>query len=222
MATTVQTFIDSVLRLIQVLDAGESSSTTEANHALEVLNQMLSSWTAAGIPIYQLTTESISLTGAASYTLATRPAQIKAVQSVSAGITQDVQPMTAEQWAGLRDSTLTGKFATAYLYDNGWPSATIKLWPIPATGGTLQLYTLQPLAPFAGLGAAINLPPGYEQALRFSLALALAPEYGSVVTPEIAGQAQQAMQAIASLNAAVLGPPRNAAPGAPPPAAAAQ
>ena len=217
---TVQDFLSSVLRLIQVLDAGESPSTTESNHALEVLNQMLSSWSAAGLPVYQLSTESIPVTGAASYTLATRPAQIKAVQSVNAGVTQDVQPMTAEQWAGLRDSTLTGKFATAYLYDAGYPSATIKLWPIPATGGSLQLFTLQPLATFAGLGATISLPPGYEQALRFNLALALAPEYGSVVTPELAGQAQSSLSAIASLNAAVLGPPRNAAPAAPAAAAA--
>lgn len=219
---TVQSFLDSVLRLIQVLDAGESASATESNHALEALNQLLSSWSAAGLPVYQLTAETpIPLTGAASYTLSSRPAQIRSVQCINAGVTQDVQPMTAEQWAGLRDTTLTGKFATAYLYDSGFPTATIKLWPIPVTGGTLQLYTLQPLSPFAGLGAAINLPPGYEQALRFNLALALAPEYGSVVTPELAGQAQQSMQAIASLNAAVLGPPRNA-PAAPPPAAAAQ
>ena len=216
---TVQQFVDSCLRLIQVLDAGESASATESNHALEVVNQMLASWSAAGLPVYQLSTETVPLTGAASYTLATRPAQIKSIQCINSGVTQDVSPMHAEQWATLRDTTLTGKFCTAYLYDGGYPSATIKLWPIPATGGSLLVYTLLPLASFTGLGAAINLPPGYEMALRFNLALALAPEYGSVVTPELAGQAQSSFQAIASLNAAQLGPPRNA-PAAPAPAAA--
>ena len=69
---TVQGFIDSVLRLIQVLDAGESASATESNHALEAANQMLSSWSAQGLPVYQLSTETIPLTGASSYTLAPR------------------------------------------------------------------------------------------------------------------------------------------------------
>lgn len=213
---TCQQFIDSTLRLIRVLDAGESPSATESNHALEVLNQLLASWSAAGIPVYQLSTETIPLTGAASYTLTTRPLQIKGVQSLNSGVAQDVTPMTAEQWASLRDTTLTGKFATSYLYDAGFPAATIKLWPIPATGGSLLLYTLLPLASLAGLGATISLPPGYEHALRYALALALAPEYGAVLSPEVAAGAAAAQQAIGSLNVGVLGPPRNAMPGAPP------
>lgn len=215
---TVQGLIDSVLRLIGVIDSGESPSTSESNHALDALNQLLASWSAAGLPVYQLSSETIPLTGVASYTLATRPVQIKAAQCVNSGVSQDVTPVTAEQWASLRDTTLSGKFATSYLYDAGYPAATIKLWPIPVTGGSLILHTLLPLASLAGLGATISLPPGYEHALRFSLAMVLAPEYGTVLAPEVAAGAQAAQAAIGSLNAGVLGPVRNAMPGAPAPA----
>lgn len=205
---TVQQFVESTLRLIGVLDAGETPSTNESNHAFDVLNQLLDSWSAAGVPIPSLTLTPISMTGAASYTVTPRPMQIRGVQSVSSGVAQDVTPASAAEWASFRDQTLTGKFATRYYYDADLTTPTIRLWPIPVTGGTLNLFTLQPLTRFTNLSATVSLPPGYEHALRFAFALALAPEYGSVLSPEVAQNAAEAKAAIGSLNTIMLGQPK--------------
>jgi hypothetical protein len=203
---TVQDFISSALRLIQVLDSGEQPSSTESDDALATLNQLLASWSSATVPVYQISRDTIALTGAPQYTLASRPLRIRGAACVAGGISKDVTPVTAEEWATLRDKTRSSQFAQSYFYDGGWPDGIIRLWPIPLTGGTLELYTIKPLTAFASLSATVSLPPGYEQALRFALAEALAPEYGSVLSPELAKGAAEAKSAIASLNAAVIGP----------------
>jgi len=209
---TVQAFVNSTLKLIGVLDSGESPSTTESDDALNVLNQLISSWSAAGAPVYSLTKQTVTLTGLSEYLLPARPLKIRSAAVIaSGGIAQDLQQYSAEQWTTIRDRQRTGALAEVFFYDGAYPSGTIRIWPIP-TAGSLELWTIQQLAPFSSLSQNISLPPGYEQALRFALAQALAPEYGAVLTPEIATGAAEAKTAIAQLNMQVLGGAPAAAP----------
>jgi hypothetical protein len=202
---TCQEFINSTLRLIGVLDSGEAPSTSESSDAFAVLNQLISNWSAAGAPVYSLTKQTVALTGLGEYVLATRPLKIRSAAVIaSGGIAQDLTQYSAEQWTTIRDRQRTGALAEVFFYDGAYPSGTIRIWPIP-TAGSLELWTIQQLAPFASLSQNISLPPGYEQALRFALAQALAPEYGSVLAPEIASGAAEAKTAIAQLNMQVLG-----------------
>lgn len=204
---TVQQFINSTLRLIGVIDSGETPSSTESDDALQALNQLLASWSSGAAPVYQLTRSTVALTGLSQYALTTRPVKIRSMTVIAAGgERQDVQPATAEQWGAIPDQTRAGRFATLYLNDNAFPLPTVRLWPIPATGGTLEIWALMPLVQFVSLGEMITLPPGYEQALRFAFASVLAPEYGATLSPEIAQNAAEAKGAIARLNAAILGP----------------
>ena len=64
--------------------------------------------------------------------------------------------------------------------------ATISVWPIPDNSSCqLVLYTPTALSQFADLTTAYTFPPGYEEAMRYQLALRLAPEFGVSITPEI-------------------------------------
>lgn len=202
---TVQEFISSTLRLIRVLDSGETPTATESNDALVALNQLIASWSAAGVPVYQESKDIISLTGASLYPLPSRPVKITAAHVSYSGITFPVAIVTSAQWTQPKDRTATSKFAKELYYDGGYPTGTIGLWPIVSSGSTLELYSLKPLASFASLGDTISLPPGYEQALRFALAGVLAPEYGSAMPPEYAAAAADARQSIAAMNMATLG-----------------
>ena len=219
---TVQQLIDGALRLIGVIASGETPSAQESNDALGALNQMLLSWSAAGVPVYQVSRDTLSLTGAASYTIGpsgaiptARPVKLKSAQVSSGGVSVDVEIVTAERWTRFKDRTLTGKFASELYYDGGFPLGTIALWPAPVTGGTLELYSLKPLTAFTSLSDTINLPPGYEHALRFALASVLAPEYGATMSPDATANAQQAMTSIGTLNTQVLGGPLPASGAAP-------
>ena len=208
---TVQQFVNSTLRLIGVLDSGETPSTSESNDAFDALNQLLANWSSAGVPIYRVTLDSIPLTGAASYTFSARPVKLKSAHVTADNVSMPVQIVTSEIWSELKDRTLTGKFAQQLYYDGGYPTGTFYLWPNPGAGSTISIYSLKPLAAFGSLSATIDLPPGYEQALRFALAAALAPEYGRPLPPEVTAGAAEAKTSIGALNAQVLGPPLPAA-----------
>ena len=216
MAVTVQEFINSTLRLIRVLDSGESPTATESNDALTALNQMIGNWSAAGVPVYQESKDTIALTGASIYPLSFRPVRLTAAQVSYSGISFPVAIVPSQQWILPKDRTATSKFAKELYYDGTFPTGNIYLWPIVTAGSTLELFSLKPLAQFASLGDTINLPAGYEQALRFGLAGVLAPEYGSALPAEYQQNAANATAAVAAMNTATLaqGPPPSAVPAA--------
>jgi hypothetical protein len=210
---TVQEFINSTLILIQVIDAGDTPSVTESNQAFVVLNQLLGNWSAAGVPVYRISRDQTSLSGVNSYTIGPggtipteRPLKIRTASITAIGGTSmPIEVIPVERWTAVRDKSRAGKFAQVLYHDGAYPIGTIYLWPTPAVGGTLEIYSIKTLTAFAALTATIDLPPGYEHALRFALAEALAPEYGSVLSPEVKAGALEAKQAIATLNAGVVG-----------------
>jgi hypothetical protein len=210
---TAQDLIDSALRLIGELATQQSPTATESGDALETLNHILETWSAEGLPIPYATTETFTLTGAAEYTIGTggtwpttRPLSILAANVISSNqVTREVDLVDAHQWGGLRDKTRTGTFAEKLYYSAGYPTGTVKLWPRPTTG-TLELYSFKALEAFPTLGTTIDMPPGYEKALRFALAVDLAPEHGRVPIPaSLSEQAIRAKAALTNLNLQVLG-----------------
>jgi hypothetical protein len=203
---TVQQLINSALRLIGVIDSGETPATAESDDAFAALNQLLTNWSAAAVPVYQVARDVIPLTGAASYTIASRPVKLKSAHVTSAGVSMPVNIVTSEVWSRFKDRTRTGLFADELYWDGAYPTGTLALWPNP-NAGSLEVYSIKPLTAFGSLSETINLPPGYEHALRFALAQALAPEYGAVLSPELQAGAAEAKTAIATLNTQVLGPP---------------
>jgi len=211
---TVQTFVEDTFVLIGANDPAETISTSEADNALRQLNRLLGSYSAMGLMVPQNTRDTYVLTGAASYTIGSgatinvaRPLKIKAAAVVVGNVSVDLDICTPEAWTKIADKSRAGKFAKCLLYDAGYPTGTIRLTPTPASGGSLELYSLKPLTAFAALGDTFDLPPGYEKALQFALALDLCSSLGRPVPETVAAGAQEAKQAIARLNADVLGTP---------------
>ncbi|MCE5309630.1 MAG: hypothetical protein LLG20_18505 [Acidobacteriales bacterium] len=336
MSTTVQQLITSAFRDIGAIGSGDTPSTEESNDALVKLNQFLASWSAQGLPVYQITRSTVALTGAASYSLngVARPVKIKAASVVSTAVIDVPVPiLTAQQWATIQDKAGTaafaeglyyehgyplakihlapkvtagtlnlhsekpigsglmevretlvlsgaasytvgvggslaterpvrvlaasiaagssisrgvrlvtaeewanypkrgvgGAFAEVGFYDAGYPNATLYLGPIPANGGSLELFSYMALTAFASLSASIDLPPGYERALRTAFALELYYEYpreSGVAVDALKMAADDAKASIFGLNQAIMGSPAGPPPQpvvvAPPPAAPAQ
>ena len=214
---TFQDLVNGALRSLGVIAAGESPSTEESNDALAALNDLVASWTALGMPIYEITRDAtVTLTGAASYELTTRPVRIKSAAVIAAnGTAMPVQLVPSEKWSAIQDKTRTGIFAEALFCDYAFPDATVYLSPKPGAG-TLELFVYRELASDNALADTVSLPPGYQRALRFNLAVDLAGEYGRAASPELVASAAESKNAITNLNAFVLGETVAAAP---PPAA---
>jgi hypothetical protein len=202
---TVLDLLKAAGRKIGVIASGQGFSTEEQADAFTCLNQLVDSWSAAGVPIYQITKTTVTLNGAASYALPDRPTKIQAAAVLTAaGLNKAPEIVTAAGWAGIPDKTRTGLLAEALYCDYNFPTANVFLSPKPGAG-TLELYSYFPIDQFGAVGDTVTLPPGYERSLIAALAVDLAAEFGRDVPPSLLQTANEAMGAIAKLNAEALG-----------------
>jgi hypothetical protein len=58
------------------------------------------------------------------------------------------------------------------------------------------VYAWESIGRFVQTTQLLNLPPGYERALKYALAIELAPEFGKSASPEIVAIANNAKAAI--------------------------
>jgi hypothetical protein len=337
---TVQELINRALTLIGVIATGHTPAPEESNDGLQVLNQVLASWSADGLACYQIRRDTFTLTGAQSYTMGTggvfsaqRPTRVVAARASSGNYGRSLRIIDVNRWTEILERggavNLPGKayvdysnpLATVYLWpaplvgtvielytlqefttflegvaapppappapvhnfkpermtytlpaaassftigpggllsqprparcdaiaasgggyrrmveivsaaewstllepsgspisvpmelyvEYGYPLATLYVWPV--TSGSIEVHSLQQFTAFASLAATVDMPPGYERALRYALAIDLAPEYGRPVDPAVAGIANESKNAISRLNALTMGmtPPGDA------------
>lgn len=218
MATVQAGIVDAALRLIGAIDPGETPATAERDDAFSALNQIVSSWNIAGLGLYYTKREIFSLTGAASYTIGSaqtfntaRPIKVLTAGVVSGGAQRPLKICTAEEWLALTtDRSRAGKFGKYLFLDNAFATGTLFILPVPASGGSLEMYSLKELAEFSSLGATIALPPGYERAFTFALALDIAPQFGVKPSQMVIDGAGEAKTAIMAANALLIGGPAQA------------
>jgi len=182
--TTVRDLIGSSLRLISVLGAGENMTAEDANDGLSTLNQMLASWSADGQVIYSRSVDTKVLTaGVSTLTMGaggdintSRPASItNATVTLGSVVYPGINIWNESAYSTLTFPSQQGIPSELYV-NNGSPLVTLQLYPVPIGGLTLTIYSMKTLASL-GLNDVLDLPPGYEMALRFNLAVLLAPEY---------------------------------------------
>lgn len=197
LSVTVSDIIRRALRSIGAIAGGETPSSTEEADALQVLNAMLDSWNTESLSVYALRDETLTLTGAASYTIGsggdlntTRPVRLETAYERISDADYHVRLASADAWYRLASKTTTGEVAEWLYYEPSYPLGRLYLYPQPTTG-VLHLVTRVPLAAYSAADS-LALPPGYQDAIVYHLAMRLAPEYGRPVTPELAALARAA------------------------------
>lgn len=204
--------ISSSLRLIGVLASGEVPSADEANDALTILNQMIDSWSAEKLMIF--TDQVVTLTPGTlkqAYTLGVggdfnqaRPPKIDRMSVIilnSPNLELPIEMLSDEQWQAIPVKNVSSAVPTQVWDDGGFPLRTLSFWPIPSVSVNFVLYAWTALSQFADLSTTdYTFPPGYLKALRYNLALDLAPEFGRPVPPEVAAQAVISKAIIKTMN----------------------
>jgi len=208
---TVQELIEGALRLCGL----RISTDDQLDEGLEALNQMLNLWSAERIMVYAVTKESLTLTvGTGTYTIGTdgtfdtvRPQKlIDAYIRDSDDLDHWVDvSMTQNEYNAISDKTATGRPEHLY-YSSEYPLGKIYFDLIPETEETFILDSWKQITEFASLEATVALPKEYEKALRFNLALDLAPEYGVVLDKTIIQQAVLGKLIIENINAPAVEP----------------
>ena len=207
MATTKQ-LIDSALRSIGVIAAGEQAPAHEMNDALLTVKQMLDSWSNDSLAVFALVHEDFPLTGGRTFTIGpgadfdtVRPFAIEHMRIRDAGGREAMVRLASfNEWAGiaLKDTVVT--FPWRAYYEPNFPVGTLYFDTIPEPGNLLRMTNRKPLADLPGLTEDMEFPPGYERVIRLGLAMELAPEYGKEISQLAAMQFASAYQAIKRTN----------------------
>lgn len=206
--TTARTIIESSLRKIGALTKFDDLSADEAVDGLESLNQMLDSWSTDGLIVFARSWEVFNLTGGdGEYTIGsgadfntTRPNHI--IEAFVRSDTTDypLEIITEEDYyKKIVDKSSQG--IPDYLcYDTAFPNGRIRLWPVPSSSLALHLLSEKPFSAYA-LDDTVSLPPGYEMAIIYNLAIIQAPEYGQPASGDIVGIAMESLGSIKRNNA---------------------
>jgi hypothetical protein len=132
---------------------------------------------------------------------APRPVSIKNAVAITAqGLSLPMELVSSEDWAAIVEKTVSGTVPRKVYCDFAYPLANVYIWPVPSGSPQLSLYTWHQFDQFAALTDTFDLPPGYERAIRFNLAIEMAPEYGRPASAELAAKAQEALQSLRMLN----------------------
>lgn len=197
--TTARKIITKAMQRSGILTKTETPADDEANDVLDTLNDMLSSWSNESLLIYTRAWESFSLSGGVSeYTIGTgatfdttRPILVVSSYVRNGTSDTDVTIIDDTQYnMNIAEKTSSG-LPFWLNYDNNFPTAKIRLWPVPSTAYTLFILSEKELAQFS-LDDTVSLPPGWRKALIYNLAVELSPDYGQEVDPFVLKQANEA------------------------------
>jgi hypothetical protein len=205
---TTTTIITRALRLLGQIESGEDAGDDELSDGLIALNAMLDSWRNERLMCYALQEESLTLAdGDAVYTIGpsgdlntSRPVAIEAAWIVdSDGATHDVEIITDADYAGIANKTTEGDWPDRAVYRPTMSTGTLVVYPVPNATRTLKLLTRVVIASLSS-GDSITLPPGWERALAFNLAIEIAPEYETAPSMEVMKIARESKAAIKRIN----------------------
>lgn len=186
--------IRATLRLIGAISSSETPAADESSDALEALNLMLGSWGASRFLSASTGKVTHACNGSTSYTIGvggdintTRPTAIYNAYWSTGGLDY---PLTFLDYSDYQDIGIKniGSIPEYIVLKPDNPLSTIFLFPVPANG-TLTLDNIRPATDLT-LADDLPYPPEWIRALKFNLAVEIAPEYGFAVSPEIAALAQ--------------------------------
>ena len=217
--TTPADIIKLVLKDTGVIGVGQTAAAEDTNDCFDTLNMMLGEFNSKRWWIFHLLDLPLVSTGAQSYTVGTggdfntpRPDRLEDGcyfrQLVAASSPNKIDyPLeileSYEDYSriGLKQLTTIPQYI---FYDPGYPLGTVYSWPvIQATQYELHIMVKSQLSQFANLASAINLPPQYYAALRYNLAARVRMMYQLPADPQIIGLAQDTLNTIRNMNAAV-------------------
>jgi hypothetical protein len=208
----VQDLIEQAAGLIGALTQGTGLNDSELADGLARLNILVDAWNADPLKHYAIGSEQHTLSsGVGSYTLgsggsfsSTRPVVIESANIILSGLKHPMDLISKAVYDAILEPTGQMTVPRKLYSDGGFPTTTIKIWPVPSGTPDLEINSPFIIPQFASLNTAVSLPPAYYKALLYTLATDLAPSFRLQLDPsipQIASDAQAAMKIPNVLNA---------------------
>jgi len=201
---TAQELIKSSMRLLGLIEVGETPPNDELQDALSALNSMLDGFSVSRHLIYARTDEGFTLTsGTGSYSMGTNTTRAVKIEHAfvrdSSNVDTTLEIINKDRYNNITDKTVQGR--PCYLmYDPQYSLSEIHLYPVPDDSYTLYTDSWKVLTSVSALTTTIAFPPGYERMLKYNLALEIAAEFGVTVPPTIFKTAEESIKSLAAIN----------------------
>lgn len=182
--------ITDVLRLLGVLEEGNSASAAQITDSLPAFEMYVKGLSKYGLNLWTINSEGESITlvdGTASYATTNRPLKIlECYYRDSDGNDTTMIPLTREEYWNLSDKDQSGQ-PTQFFFDpqdDGTDTSnTIYVWPVPDANFADELYVvyqthIKDVSDALDGTEEINVPQEWLETVKYGLATRLAPMYG--------------------------------------------
>lgn len=191
MSVVTSSLITDSLTELNVLAEGESCPAWLSTLALGRLNQLFNDWNVQPEAVYtevftpftltpNLSPHTIGPVGA-TFTLAIRPVKLYGcslnLNIITPNVYLPIDIIDAESYQSLSVPDIATSIPTAIYYETDWPLGKLFFYPVPDAAYGVRFLT-RTLFGVVTLTATIDLPPGYESALMYTLAERLATPVG--------------------------------------------
>lgn len=209
MALPVLELIRGAYYVTNDLFPGEDPDANAARSALVLLNSMLDSWSAEKLVMFTERNDVFTLVpGQASYAIGPtgafvmpRPTAIEAAQSIDANGNDRVLTIYSnEAFNGIEDKSATSDTQDVIGFIASFPNAQVSFWPIPTTANTVRITTKTPFAQLSTMTEIVSLPPGYQEAIVYNLAVRLCTSTHKAVPGAVAQMAAESLARIKANN----------------------
>lgn len=169
-----------------VLAEGETPSAELMEDTRMAFNVMVDAWSAERLSVYTSLEQTLTWpSGQASRTVGptgtlsgTRPMHPISAYFRDAGIDYPLTEMTEDAYDAIPQKTTSSNHPDFIYVGQEVPNATVCLYPVPSANLELHLSSVAELPQIANLFTNITLPPGYQRALIYNLAVEMCVELG--------------------------------------------
>jgi len=120
--------------------------------------------------------------------------------SAATGLDYFIDVISFDRYNEIGLKSVPGPWPYVMAYQQTFPYGTLWVYPNPQIEGAAYIFTDLILSEFTSLTQQINLPQGYNRALKKLLGLELCPMFGKTPSPELILQAKEAKNLIKSQN----------------------
>jgi hypothetical protein len=209
------------LRLLRLIRPGQGPQPEILTEALAALNSMIDSWNIERLMIYAVLRSVFTLVASdgdysigpsGDWLVDSRPSRVEKAGLID--ISNPAQPLelpievlTLDKWKAITLKSLASTLPLSLYYDQNLDvgSGMVYVWPVPTVANQVALYLWRSLLMFQSVEEAFDVPQGYLRALKYNLAVELAPSYeNAVLSPRVVQTAAESKARIKSLNAPSL------------------
>lgn len=190
---TALQLIEAAAKLIGVKAAGVTLTAEEAQDGLQSLKDLLENWSIEELSVWSLSNQTFTtVPGQSVYTIGPagnwnteRPVRIDGGFITFSDVNFPMIPIGQQQFNTVSMPQIQQPIPTMFLYVNENPLGKVTLFPTPSEDVSVTLSIPRLLDSDITLATSLVLPPGYAKALRYNLAVEMAPEYGIEVGPTL-------------------------------------